>query len=354
MGKILALTPFHIYPPTFGGAERCWELLSRVGETDVIALNWDGLNARKQIGDVNYQLIAADQAAIDQAIRLRNTGVQTFDTMPSLTKTKLTTIRKAIDAADPDLIVLEHPWLVDLIDGRPYILDAHNFETYNTGSQFGTTSYDYQLVKDIEGHAVEQAEHVAYCSTDDFDMLHRTFRTPSGTHIPNGVNLPDRVSDGTTRNLIFIGSAYGPNVTAAMALINQASRLRDFNVQILGQCVHYLPKDVPDNVQLIGPVNAEQLDDYFANAYAFINLITHGSGTHLKIARALAYGLPILTTKHGARGYRNLIHTTAETLPTTLKQLDWRSKHHEALEQARNITWDAIGTRYRQLIHSHL
>ena len=354
MSRVLALTPFQIYPPQFGGAERCWELLSRIGDVDVIALNWDGQAMRQRIGDVNYQLIPADQKAVDQALRLRATGVQTYDPMPALCSRNLTTIRQAIDKADPDLVILEHPWLVDLIDGRPYILDEHNFETYNTGSQYGTNSYDYQLVRDIERHAVEQAEHVAYCSTDDFEMLHKTFNTPSGTHIPNGVNLPEEVSDGSSRNLLFIGSAYAPNVTAAQALINQARNLPDYTIQILGQCVHYLPTDVPDNVQLIGPVDNYQLDYYFTNAYAFINLITHGSGTHLKIARALAYGLPVITTRHGARGYNNLIHTTPHQLPTTLTQLNWRSKHHEAIEQAHTITWDAIGNRYRHLIESHL
>ena len=71
MSKLLALTPFHIYPPTFGGAERCWNLLSRLGPIDIIALNWEGHNAKAQLGDVNYQLIAADAKAVERAIKLR-------------------------------------------------------------------------------------------------------------------------------------------------------------------------------------------------------------------------------------------------------------------------------------------
>jgi len=41
----------------------------------------------------------------------------------------------------------------------------------------------------------------------------------------------------------------------------------------------------------------------FENAFAFLNPMTAGSGTHLKIMRALSYGLPIISSSVGLRGF---------------------------------------------------
>lgn len=352
--KLLALTPFHIYPPTFGGAERCWNLLSRIGQLDIIALNWEGHTTTKQIGDVHYQLIAADQPAVDQANKLRKQGIQTFDPIPTLTSTRLTTIRKAIDKANPDLIILEHPWLIDLIGERRYIYDAHNCETQNTATQYGTNGYDYGLVKSIEQQATEQAEHITYCSTQDIQTLKQLFNvTAPHTLIPNGVTPPTQHATGTTRNLIFIGSAYQPNVNAAQRLINLAAALPDYTIQILGQCANYLTNH-HQNVQLIGQVTDTQLDNYFINAYAFVNLITEGSGTHLKLARALAYGIPVITTEHGARGYSNVTITNIGNLPQQLDNLNWQQQHQAGIQEATQLNWETIATNYSNVIEQHI
>lgn len=349
--KLLGLTPFHIYPPNFGGAERAWNLLSRLGPIDVIALNWEGYTHSGQIGDVNYQLIAADQAAVDQANKLRASGVKTFDPMPSLTRNNLTTIRKAVDDADPDLVILEHPWLYDLIDGRPYLYDSHNCETVNTGQLFGVGSYDYALVKDLEETVIANAEHMTYCSPADINHMAQLFtRFPSSTLVANGVTIPTEKAHGNTRNLLFVGSAYQPNVNAAQRLINLADQLTGYTIQIAGACTHYLRNTAP-NVQLLGQVSDEQLHELYVNAYAFVNLVGEGSGTHLKIGRALAYGVPVLTTSHGKRGYETPITITDQQLPYRLNGLDWETAHRKAMKEAEPLNWDIQAQRMKGAIN---
>lgn len=354
MSKLLALTPFHIYPPTFGGAERCWNLLSRLGPIDIIALNWEGHNAKAQLGDVNYQLIAADAKAVERAIKLRKSGVKTFDPMPSLTANDLTTVRQAIDNSDPDLVILEHPWLIDLIGDRPFIYDAHNCETVNTGQQHGRNSYDYELVKDLEKRAAQNAEHITYCNINDINQMSAMFNinTPT-TLIPNGINLPEQTATGESRNLIFIGSAYQPNVNAAQRLANLAPALPDYTIQIIGACGHYINAPFP-NVQIIGQVNEQTMHNLFINAHAFINLVTEGSGTHLKLARALAYGLPVITTPEGARGYTNVTITGLNNVITTITNLNWEEHHNERLQEADTLNWDTLAERYRATIRRYL
>ena len=350
--KILALTPWPIYPAQTGGTERCWNLLSRLGEITVYALDWNGAEHHERIGQLNYRVIPADPEAVAQARKLMASGIKTFDPMPMLTRNNLKTFTAAIEAYDPDLIILEHPWMLDLIGDRPYILDAHNCETVNTGVHNGIHSLDFDLVRNLERRAVQGAEHLIYCATDDLNNMRKAFPfdTPH-TLIPNGCELSDVVTTGEQLNLIFIGSNYAPNVQAAKNLVALAHLLPEYQIQILGPCATAIHSDEP-NVQLIGYVTDKQRDWYFQNAYAFVNLTEQGSGTHLKVARALSYGIPVITTPVGARGYDNLLVTSIANTPDMVRAIryNWHEHANNARQQAHNLQWDSLASKLRTVI----
>ena len=350
--KTLSLTPWPIYPAQSGGQERCWNLLSRIGEVTVFALDWQGNSTHQRIGDVNYKVIPADDAAIIQSKKLMASGIQTFDPMPMLTKDNLTTIRKEIDNSDPDLIILEHPWMLDLIDDRPYIYDSHNCETLLTRQQ-RPHSLDFPLVKDLERRATQQAEHMTYTSNDDLKAMKQLypFTTPT-TLIPNGVTIPEHRATGEELNLIFVGSLYAPNVQAAQQLIALAPLLKEYKIRIIGGCTQLLDNKY-DNVELIGHVTDKQLDYYMRTSFAFINLTGMGSGTQLKVGRALSYGLPVISTAIGARGYTSPLHVIPAYVPDMLAQVRKRWHHFSdlAYEEALTMTWDEIAGNYKQVIN---
>lgn len=352
--KILALTPFNILPPKFGGAERCYNLLNSLDDVTVYALDWSGQSSQQRVGNMSYRLISADSKAIERAYKLLSNGVNTFDPMPMLTKNDLTTIKTSIESLDPDLIILEHPWLLDLIEDRPYIYDSHNCETYNTEQQLGRNSYDFDLVRDIESRAVNGAEHMFYTSELDLQHMRAYFEVEAPhTLIPNGTTLPEHTTDGTTKNLIFVGSAYGPNIHAAKQLIALAPLLPEYTIQIIGGCGDTLTSNQP-NVDIVGTVSDRQLDLMFRSAYAFINLMSVGSGTHLKIPRALSYGVPVITTPVGARGYEGqVLTTTPANVPAMLEAIqgNWLYQSDIAREEAETLTWDNITKTYREVIY---
>jgi len=356
--KIVALTPFNIIPPNFGGAERCYNLLTRVGKLTTIALNWQGVSQEGSVGEMKYRLVPADPAAVEQSEKLMKLGVMTYDPMPMLTKNNLTTLKDAIAEEEPDLIILEHPWLYPFVADVPFIYDAHNAEGYLTQTRW-PNSYDAQLVEELETQAVTKAKAITVCSEVDALLLKKRYQVETAMHyIPNGTDIPSKPAEGKTKNLIFIGSIYGPNVKAAQDLVNLAPVLDGYTIQILGPCAQLVKTD-SENVELVGAVTEEHKDNYFQNAYAFVNLVRTGSGTSLKNARAMAYGLPVIATKVGARGYPTAIvtNTEGEVLHALRKlndpkltQLDWRKESEKNLAYAKTISWDVVGEAFRGVI----
>ena len=347
--KIVALTPFNIIPPNFGGAERCYNLLTRVGELTTIALNWQGVSQEGSVGAMKYRLVPAEPSAVEQSEKLLKLGVMTYDPMPMLTKNKLTGLKDAIAEEEPDLVILEHPWLYPFIGDVPFIYDAHNAEAFLTQSRW-PNSYDAQLVEQLEGDAVRNASKITVCSEIDALLLKKRYQVDTPMHmIPNGTDIPSEQAEGKTKNLIFIGSLYGPNVKAAQLLCNLAPQLQDYTIQILGPCTQLVKSNHP-NVQLIGSVTEEQKHHYFLNAYAFVHLTTEGGGTSLKNARAMAYGLPVIATQVGARGYPTAIVTTEQQVPEVLASIDWRKESEKNRAYAESISWEVIGKAFREIV----
>jgi glycosyltransferase involved in cell wall biosynthesis len=349
--RLVGLVPFHILPPRFGGAERSYHLLTRVGKIEIVALNWQGYSGQKVDGDVTYKLIAASPKAVERAEKLRAHGVKTFDPMPMLTRSDLTELRDAI--GKPDGIILEHPWLVPFVNA-PYVYDAHNAEAKLTAERW-PGSVDAQAVYDLEKQATENARAITYCSEADAQTLRASYNiTAPMTYIPNGQLPPSETAHGKSNNLIFIGSAYEPNVRAAQALADLARSLPQYKIQILGKCAEYVKTD-NSNVTLVGEVTEEQMHHYFVNAYAFVNLVSQGSGSHLKLARALSYGLPIITTPIGARGYRDLIVVNSgRGVIDALAAVNFEGGKLAALAQADKLSWVGVGQEFRAVIYGAL
>lgn len=350
--KLLALTPWPFIPARSGGTERCYNLLKALPEVTAYALDWSGKEANERHGNITYRVIPADDEAVSQAKKLMGNGLHSWDGIPSLTQRNLTTIKTEIAKFDADLIILEHPWLIDLIGDTPFIYDAHNFEAQNSQGLFGTNTLDIDIVRNLEARALREAEHITYCSEADWLSMKMAYKfdTP-GTLIPNGADRQATARGFDSRNLIFIGSLYAPNIEAANNLIALAPQLPEYTIQILGPCATAVTSDAP-NVQLIGAVTDKQRDQYFDQAHQFVNLIWHGSGTHLKIARALSHGLPVVTTPIGARGYS----LTPIGVMNAVDMIRYNTANYEqaqqqAIDESQHYDWATISQHFAQVIN---
>jgi glycosyltransferase involved in cell wall biosynthesis len=349
MVKLVGLTPFPILPTHFGGAERCWNVLSRLWPEAIHALSWEGRPEERVIGGIAYVVTAAGEDAHQRALQYREHGFLTYDAMPHVARAFLDEYRELVEAEQPDVVVLEHPWLVDFVpDGVPYVYDAHNAETLSHAQRFGAGTSEFLHVQELERRAVQGAKAVTYCSEADAQVLREMFGDFEGLHVPNGVVLPEeRAKPGNV--LLFVGSVYQPNIDAAQRLINLAPQLPEFHIVIAGPCSHYVQNFQP-NVQLLGSVSNRKLDELFRQSVAFVNLVSHGSGTHLKVGRALAYGVPVISSQIGARGYSAPI-VTDDVVKTVAQVMEnWEALSDEARAEAESLTWDKAVEPMRELV----
>ena len=354
MGNTVGLVPFPILPTMFGGADRCWNVLSRLGPINIHGLSWEGTFTETQtIGDVRYRIHPASADAIRRAQSLSGFGFVTYDAMAHMARKYLDDFQRAIDAEQPDLIVLEHPWLVDFVGDVPYIFDAHNSEATHYMARFGDQSPEFAHIKLLEKRAIEGAALVTYCSEADFVRMNVFHGYFEGLHVPNGVNLPDISGRSPSNVLLFIGSNYPPNIEAAWRLNRLAASLPDYRIVIAGGC-SYKVQPLGSNVEVLGVVSDERLHELFLEAFAFVNLMSVGSGTHLKVGRALSYGVPVITTEVGARGYSSPIVTSQEAISDTLRMVagDYDRLSAEALREASGLSWDSVVEPVREWIRA--
>ena len=350
--KIVALVPFDIEPPVFGGAQRCHNLLTRLGPITTIGLNWVNEGREETIGDMTYKLIDAGAKAKERAKKLFGQDLYTYDGMPAFCQVDLAHFQEAIDAEQPDLIILEHPWLYPFVGDVPFIYDAHNAEAFLTSLRW-PGGIDEQVVKELERAAVTNAKAITYCSELDADILRKFYPVTAPMHfIPNGTDLPDKLAEGKTKNLIFVGGLYGPNVVAAQELANQAHLLPDYTIQLIGGCGEKVRTTQP-NVRLYGHVTDEQLDQLHRDAFAFVNLMQTGSGTSLKVARAMSYGLPVISTKVGARGYDGVeIVDRGQDITNPLELIAnyWDVYSQTSRAHAEKISWGRVGVKFQGIV----
>jgi glycosyltransferase involved in cell wall biosynthesis len=358
---VLTLAPFTVSGGKFGGAERIRELARHTGHENVIlSINWEGRSDYHTGPGYVERTVAMPAHVVDAAKKLLQVGVVTFDPMPNILRTLIAPILDPIIAdIDPRLIVLEHPWLVPYVADVRFIHDSHNAEGWHAAHRFGELSIDAQHARFLERRAVTECVAWATCSVNDAEQITADNPdAPAPVHVPNGVPSTVEFASGDSNRLLFVGSAYDPNVKAAQRLIAAAADLPHWHVDIVGAVGHYVTSRW-DNVTIHGPVSDEELHELYRGAFAFVNLTTSGSGTHLKVGRALAYGLPVVTTTVGARGYTGegvTVIGSGAALADALTALrgSWGVESAAALRQAEGLSWQRVGGVWSRMVEDAL
>jgi glycosyltransferase involved in cell wall biosynthesis len=300
-----------------GGRERTFTLAESLWEHNVTVLvfSWEPGNKIEQIRDnLTFIKIGAERTMINRRNNLvRNHAKLNHDLCIDILKDRLvgfkTKLRSLAD--ETDIIILDHysgaPLLEDIKD-VPIFYNSQNCEIAMGEQLYPDSKQALEITGKMERSALEQASAVGYCSEEDLAELRKRYSFTDKTYyVPNGADKQEQFDIELrldSKTLFFVGSGHPPNVVAAKRLIDIANTMPDYKFIACGRASNGVSqKDAPENLQILGEVTDEKLHELFSTSFAFINPMETGSGTHLKMMKALSYGIPIISTDVGARGF---------------------------------------------------
>lgn len=379
MSKILVLsaTP-EPFLEDHGGKQRLIRLttsLSNRHDVTLLSLSWAGDTFETKIGNITHISVGVEPDVLRVA-RSRRTTLKkpNNDTLISYFKKYFKKYKaKVKELSDThDIIVVDHyatgPMTEHVRADIPIFYSSQNCETDLAKQLFPKNSEDILLVNDTEKSLIERSVALSYCSKDDFELMKKYFIIDKPTfYIPNGTKYMPDITFGKnvdSKNIVFIGSGHPPNNIAAEYILQVAALVPEYNFVIAGDCVrgiHGLP--CTDNVIKIKDISNEEVDAMFNDAFAFINPMQTGSGTHLKMMKALSYGLPIITSSVGARGFSNAekdacmivadkVEDMAKAIRTISNNKTYMDMSFNSYELSQKYDWEKIGNDFTDAIES--
>lgn len=110
--------------------------------------------------------------------------------------------------------------------------------------------------------------------------------------------------------ILFVGSLdWYPNIEAVQWFVNNILKeIKDQKIEfvVVGKDPDKaLTKLCTNNTQIKLFKNVISVEPYFLESDLFINPLFNGAGINIKIYEALSYGIPIISTSFGMRGYTN-------------------------------------------------
>ncbi len=318
MAKILIISAnLRDWTKNSGGKERTATLAEALSGHEVTFLSfvWGGDVFEKQVSENIYHIQPEISSVAIKKYRnlIKDVAKVNHDICFEILKEELYSFTKKAKelAVYSDLVIVDHmsvaPLVSDLGD-IPIVYNSHNSELTMARQLYPNNEKVLAIVENIEKSIISKSIATTYCSKKDIKELEDMYgKIKKSIYIPNGA-VAQEYTDPSDRirskDIIFVGSGHPPNVEAAKKLIPLAKMMPEYNFIILGSAGNAIKNATySNNLQVLGHVSDEELHLYFKNSFAFINPMDSGSGTHLKMMKALSYGIPIITSKVGARGF---------------------------------------------------
>ena len=288
-------------------------------------------------------------------------------------------------ASRASTIVLEHPYLAPLLEllpkdsPRPRIVyNAYNVETDLKKEMARAYHHTHavqvgQIVAEVEALAVQTADKIVAVTDADanrfvelFELAERPIVVPNGTQVFD--DPPERIATDPDDpiELIFIGSAHPPNVSAMQEFVSSVMpQLEDCCLLIVGSVGNALQtKALPKNVAVLGEVSDKEKWRLLQAADIAVNPLSIGGGSSLKIGDFLAAGLPTVTTAIGIRGFdltneqevliANPGRDFAQAVQRLRRDPDLKAKLSRCgMAYAReHLDWRVVGAKYSNLLEA--
>lgn len=345
MAKILSIIPYPFFPPTSGGALRCFYILremSRQHEMTVLTVQRiEDFTKQSEVSfPSNIEVINLFQkkkfksfanrisSRGGDAVNYRFLKQSLFSDTNSFLLQVYPTLKDVLKQRSFDIVYYENLEVLSLLQPivkRRSPQSIHLYDAHNCDSDLWMKQAINEKKKVLLKYARKAlaSERVLYktvdaffcCSKEDNTMLSVLNKNRiKGVVIPNGVNTASRPFDVNeekylNHELIFCGSLdYFPNIEGLQWFYKEVfplvrASLPSVCLTVTGnltelQKYNFLKNDL--SVNLVGKVDT--VVPYYKKAAVSIVPLKTGSGTRLKILEAMSMGNPVVSTTIGAEG----------------------------------------------------
>lgn len=322
MNNILIISPFNIFPPYWGGANRIWNLTKYFSNNNEVTLLCNDL---KQLENENIDCNVDQFVSSNPNIKLH--FVRSFGKFSQIfNPLLLIESLKIIKNEKPDVIIAEFTWsglhaiLLRMLTGTPYILDEHNVEYLRFKRMQRGNRVAVFCLKIYERVSCRYASNVYCVSEVDKMFLHSELHVDTNKIIivPNMVdgskffhNTEKREIirtkmgiDNNTPFILFFGKLdYKPNLEAVEIIHNDISQnVLDYIPNAKFIIVGDNPPTTFMHDSIIYTGLVEHIEDYINASDVVICPLVSGGGTRIKILESLACGKTVISTSIGAEG----------------------------------------------------
>lgn len=331
--KITILSTYPVLPRKHGGQLRIFNIyknLDQEYDITIVSLNNESKHYEKKVGNLTEISIPMSNTHLEKEWAIeREVGIPITDiVMHKLINLSPEYIRIADKyMQNANILVAAQPYLYNLIEkygvNKYIIYDSQNMEYNLKKSMLPDNKTAHKLLEELfelEKRACLSSNIILACSSEDIDKLTDAYKVESkkAVLVPNGVDTrlnpyvdfrtrqKNKVDLGIEKEniIVFIGSWHKPNIEAVEEILKIANSLSECKFIIMGgQCLAFRDRNLPKNVVIAGIVDEQTKLLIYSVADIAINPMSNGSGTNLKVAEYMANGVPVISSKIGARGY---------------------------------------------------
>lgn len=326
--NILIISPFSPYPLSQGGKIRIFNIIKNLSKSNSITLAAivnDKLHSQSE----PLQQFCEKIIFVERPPKLWRDifnfifGKDPFNYVRYFSVGMKRELERLVKLKTFDIIQIEFAMMwqyVDIFNGIPIVLDAHNIEfeivrqiknTYRNPLRKLFYIIEEKKFREKEERAWRECSLCFTVSDKERNIISSYLGNPNKVFtIPNGVDL-ERFKyypkTNMSKQLLFLGSMdYRPNLDSALYFLEEIfpiihSKIKDVKLDIVGRELWRIQNHSSiKGVEL--HENVPEVIPYFRKADVLIVPLRYGAGTRIKILEAMAAGTPLVTTSKGCEG----------------------------------------------------
>ena len=388
MIKILYITPFFNYPPRDGASLRSIRLFEKLYETnciDVFTYNNDSINSKvlEKFTNCNFYFFSSNH---EKPKPLTFFNRLFSKKLPGFSSHDPQSIAKDINELISENGGYDIYYFATQLMGQAFIFKKQPgtfvidlYDVYTTYSQSKKEGISFlrsfywlffieaKRIQKFEIKILNQFDHVLATCKEDYKTIQNLLPKATIHEIPNGVNYPDKVKICKGESLLMVanfdyaGNEEGINWFCDHVWPIIKEKNDNINLNLVGKYPERLKDRIKNEprISLMGLVST--LDQYYENVACVIIPLFNDGGTKTKLLEAMAYGVSIVSTSIGAKGFSDVSTIKISDEPISFAQsildvIDQDINKDDLLEGRRlikdNFTWEKIGDKLNDTLPS--